>query len=102
MNKRLFLVFFASLFVLTAQAEPVPPAKNKDGSNVSGFVTADFDLRPGQTVLIQGTGGVSVFAVLFAGVLGARAIVTSSSDDKLERMRALGAWKTINYRTTPE
>jgi len=49
MNKRLFLVFIASLFVLTAQAAPVPPATNKDGSNVSGFVTADFDLRPGQT-----------------------------------------------------
>jgi hypothetical protein len=48
MNKRVFLALISFLFVLTTQAAPVPPAKNKDGSNVSGFVTADFDLRPGQ------------------------------------------------------
>lgn len=52
----------------------------------------------GDTVLIQGTGGVSIAALQFARVLGARAIVTSSSDDKLERARALGAWQTVNYR----
>jgi len=59
-------------------------------------------VRAGDTVLVQGTGGVSVFALLFGTVLGARVIVTSSSDEKLERARALGAWKTINYRTEPE
>ena len=53
MNKRLFLVIIASLFVLTAYAAPVPPARNKDGSIISGFVTADFDLRPGQTLTVE-------------------------------------------------
>ena len=59
-------------------------------------------LKGGQTVLIQGTGGVSTFALQFAVVLGARALVISSSDGKLERARSLGAWNTINYRSTPE
>jgi len=53
-------------------------------------------------VLVQGTGGVSIFALQFAVLLGARVIVTSSSDSKLERARALGAWETINYRSCPE
>ncbi|MCA0002639.1 MULTISPECIES: zinc-dependent alcohol dehydrogenase family protein [unclassified Mesorhizobium] len=56
---------------------------------------------PGQTILIQGTGGVSLFALQFAAAFGLRAIVTSSSDDKLERARKLGAWQVINYRTQP-
>ncbi len=56
----------------------------------------------GETVLILGTGGVSVFAQQFCAVMGAKTIATSSSDAKLERMRALGAGETINYRTTPE
>jgi len=50
MNKRVLLALITSLFVLTAHAAPVPPARNKDGSNVSGFVTANFDLRPGLEV----------------------------------------------------
>jgi len=57
---------------------------------------------PGESVLIQGTGGVSVFALQFATMMGARAIVTSSSDEKLDRARALGATDVVNYRTTPE
>jgi NADPH:quinone reductase-like Zn-dependent oxidoreductase len=56
----------------------------------------------GDTVLVQGTGGVSVCALLFGTALGVRVIVTSSSDEKLERARALGAWKTINYVGTPD
>ncbi|MBZ9721996.1 MULTISPECIES: NAD(P)-dependent alcohol dehydrogenase [unclassified Mesorhizobium] len=56
---------------------------------------------PGQTILIQGTGGVSLFALQFATAFGLRAIVTSSSDEKLERARKLGAWQGINYRTQP-
>jgi NADPH:quinone reductase-like Zn-dependent oxidoreductase len=56
----------------------------------------------GDTVLVQGTGGVSIFALQFASALGARVIVTSSSDEKLEQARALGAWGTINYAATPE
>ncbi len=58
-------------------------------------------LRRGETVLIQGTGGVALFALQIANALGARAIVTSSSDDKLSRAAALGAWQTINYRREP-
>jgi NADPH:quinone reductase-like Zn-dependent oxidoreductase len=63
---------------------------------------ATATLRPGSTVLIQGTGGVSIFALQFARLRGARCIVTSSSDEKLERARALGAWETINYGGTPD
>ena len=58
--------------------------------------------RPGDTVLVQGTGGVSVFALQFATLMGARVIVTSSSDEKLDRARALGATDVVNYRSTPE
>jgi NADPH:quinone reductase-like Zn-dependent oxidoreductase len=54
---------------------------------------------PGDTVLTLGTGGVSIFALQLGRVLGARVIVTSSSDDKLARAEQLGAWKTINYRS---
>jgi NADPH:quinone reductase-like Zn-dependent oxidoreductase len=56
----------------------------------------------GDTVLVQGTGGVSVFALQFAQLLGARVIVTSSSDDKLVRARRLGAWQEINYLDDPK
>ncbi|WP_095201804.1 zinc-dependent alcohol dehydrogenase family protein [Mesorhizobium carmichaelinearum] len=55
----------------------------------------------GQTILIQGTGGVSLFALQFAKAFGLRAIVTSSSYEKLKRARELGAWRVINYRTRP-
>ena len=59
-------------------------------------------LRPGSTVLVQGTGGVSVFALQIARIAGARVIVTSSSERKLERARELGAWETIHYPSVPE
>lgn len=59
-------------------------------------------VRAGETILVQGTGGVSIFALQFGLMIGARVIVTSSSDAKLERTRALGAWQTINYVTTPD
>ena len=58
-------------------------------------------LKAGDTVLTLGTGGVSVFALQFAKLMGARIISTSSSDEKLERLTALGADHTINYKTTP-
>ena len=61
----------------------------------------DNAIRPGQTVLIQGTGGGSVFALQFAKAAGARVIATSSSDAKLERMKSLGADDLINYKETP-
>ncbi len=60
------------------------------------------NLKAGDTVLTLGTGGVSVFAVQFAKMHGARVIITSSSDEKLERARGLGADETINYRATPD
>lgn len=56
----------------------------------------------GETVLLLGTGGVSVFAQQFCAMMGVRTVVTSSSDEKLARMKALGADETINYRTTPD
>jgi NADPH:quinone reductase-like Zn-dependent oxidoreductase len=66
-----------------------------------GLVT-EGGVKAGDTVLLQGTGGVSLFALQFAKLHGARAIVTSSSDDKLQRARQLGADEGINYKTTPE
>jgi NADPH:quinone reductase-like Zn-dependent oxidoreductase len=60
------------------------------------------EVSPGETVLLQGTGGVSIFALQFAKLAGARVILTSSSDEKLARAKALGADELINYKTTPE
>ena len=57
---------------------------------------------PGTTVLLQGTGGVSIFALQFAKALGARALITSSSDEKLARARALGADAGTNYKSNPD
>ena len=62
---------------------------------------ADDSLKPGDTVLIQGTGGVSIFALQFAKMAGATVIATSSSDEKLERLKAMGADHVINYRKDP-
>ena len=56
----------------------------------------------GETVLVQGTGGVSIFALQLARLMGARVIVTSSSDEKLARAKALGAAHGVNYKATPE
>lgn len=72
----------AGLTAWNAVAEGVPP-------------------REGETVVVQGTGGVALFAMQFAKLFGARVIVTSSSDSKLQRARELGADGGINYRTTP-
>ncbi len=55
--------------------------------------------RPGESVLVLGTGGVSIWALQIAVASAGRVIVTSSSDDKLHRATQLGAWRTINYRT---
>jgi NADPH:quinone reductase-like Zn-dependent oxidoreductase len=59
-------------------------------------------LKPGDTVLTQGTGGVSLFALQFARLTGARVIITSSSDAKLQRALQMGGSDGINYKTTPE
>lgn len=58
--------------------------------------------KPGDSVLVQGTGGVSLFALQFARLAGARVSVVSGSDAKLERAKALGAERGINYRRTPQ
>jgi NADPH:quinone reductase-like Zn-dependent oxidoreductase len=60
------------------------------------------NLKQTDTVLIQGTGGVSLFALQFARIVGARVIATSGSDEKLARVRQLGAVECINYRSVPE
>lgn len=62
----------------------------------------DGKVGAGSTVLVLGTGNVSLFALLFARMLGARVILTSSSDERLEEGRQLGADAVINYRDTPE
>jgi NADPH:quinone reductase-like Zn-dependent oxidoreductase len=59
-------------------------------------------LVAGQTVLLQGTGGVSIFGLQLARAMGIRAVITSSSDAKLERAKKLGASHGINYKTTPD
>jgi NADPH:quinone reductase-like Zn-dependent oxidoreductase len=63
---------------------------------------AAADLRPGSTVLIQGTGGVSIFALQFARLKGARVLGISSSYDKLERASSMGLDAGLNYRDNPE
>ncbi len=60
------------------------------------------DVKPGDTVLVLGTGGVSMYALQIARLMGAEVIVTSSSDEKLERAKELGATHTINYATDPK
>jgi NADPH:quinone reductase-like Zn-dependent oxidoreductase len=59
-------------------------------------------LKPGDWVLVQGSGGVSIFALQFARMMGCNVIATSSSDEKLERLAALGALHLINYRSEPK
>ena len=66
------------------------------------MATLEGQLGPDDVVLVQGTGGVSIFALQFAAAAGARVIATSSSDEKLARVRALGARDTINYRSVPQ
>ena len=65
-------------------------------------LVTEGNIKAGDTVLVQGTGGVSVFALQLATLSGAQVIATSSSDEKLEKATALGAAHTINYKTTPE
>jgi len=68
----------------------------------NALMCAGRPIEPGQTVLTLGTGGVSIFALQLALAAGADVIVTSSSDAKLARVRALGASATINYAQSPE
>ena len=59
-------------------------------------------IKAGSTVLLLGTGGVSIMALQFCNMIGARAIITSSSDEKLKRAKSLGAWGTINYASVAD
>jgi len=65
-------------------------------------VVEEGRVHAGDTVVVQGTGGVSLFALQFAKLHGAKVIITSSSDDKLERAKSLGADYGINYKLTPD
>ena len=60
------------------------------------------DVAPGEFVLLEGTGGVSIFGLQLAAAAGAKPIITSSSDQKLARAKELGAFGTVNYRSNPE
>ena len=80
------------------QAATLPTA----GLTAWNAVTRHGGVRPGDVVLVQGTGGVSTFALQFAAASGARVIVTSSSDEKLQRAKTLGAQAGINYRREPD
>ncbi|WBW72941.1 alcohol dehydrogenase [Schizosaccharomyces osmophilus] len=66
------------------------------------FGSKEHQLKPGQNVLIQGTGGVSIFALQFAVAAGARATVISSSDEKLQIAKKLGARYLVNYKKNPD
>ncbi|WP_206696254.1 zinc-binding dehydrogenase [Agrobacterium leguminum] len=66
------------------------------------YSLVDFgDLQSGKTVLVQGTGGVSIFALQIASALGANVIATSSRDENLVRVKEIGAKSVVNYRTDP-
>lgn len=65
-------------------------------------LAVDSDVEAGQSVVLQGTGGVSIFGLQLAKAMGLRTIITSSSDEKLAQAKALGADHTINYRTVPD
>jgi NADPH:quinone reductase-like Zn-dependent oxidoreductase len=71
-------------------------------AGVTAWNATSGNFKTGDTVLTLGTGGVSIFALQFARLSGARVIVTSSNNDKLAKARALGAHETINYKEIPE
>lgn len=71
-------------------------------AGIEGTIDWGESVKPGDTVLLLGTGGVSISALKLAKAAGARAIITSSDDGKLARAIELGADHAINYRTHPE
>src|SRR5262249_18485738 len=72
------------------------------GVTVWNAIREHAKLIAGQTVLLQGTGGISIFGLQLARMMGIQVIITSSSDDKLARAKTLGANHSINYKTTPD
>ena len=91
------------LFKLPSNLTPIQSSTlGAAGATVWSTVQRLGQIKAGDTVLSLGTGGVSVFAMQVAKMNGARAVITSSSNEKLERMKALGADVTVNYRSNPE
>lgn len=96
--------------VVPAEDAVHPPANLSDAEAATLPIAAltawstlqEGGIKTGDTVLVQGTGGVALFALQFAKLAGARVIAISSSDEKLARARTLGADVGINYRTTPD
>ena len=100
---REFVVMPASWFTKAPKGYGFDEAATLPTAGVTAWrALAEGKLKSGDTVLVQGTGGVSIFALQLAKAAGARVIATSSSDQKLERLRTLGADLTINYKQQPE
>jgi NADPH:quinone reductase-like Zn-dependent oxidoreductase len=91
----------ASLVALPAHLDFAQGAALPIAATTAWNAVRSAQLRPGSVVVLLGTGGVSIFALQFAKASGATVILASSSDDKLERARQLGADHLINYRATP-
>ena len=87
---------------------PGPPVSVEEAATLpcaavtAWHALAEGGLQAGETVLLQGTGGVSIFALQIAKLFGARVLITSGSDDKLARAMQMGAAAGVNYRTTPD
>ncbi|WP_394792008.1 NAD(P)-dependent alcohol dehydrogenase [Rhodoferax sp.] len=90
-----------SLVALPAHLDFVQGAALPIAATTAWNAVRSASVRPGSVVLLLGTGGVSIFALQFAKASGATVILASSSDEKLERARQLGADHVINYRATP-
>lgn len=99
-----FVVVPASQLVPAPKAASAVAASTLPVAGLTAWfaLVEEGSLRPGQTVVVQGTGGVSMFAVQLAAAQGARVIVTSTSEAKLDRARALGASAGINRVTEPD
>jgi len=94
----------ASAFTRAPMGYSPPEAATLTCAGVTAWraLAPNGGLKAGDTVLVQGAGGVSVFALLFAKAMGATVIATSSSDAKLERLKSLGADHLINYKSEPK
>lgn len=90
-----------SLVTLPAHLDFIQGAALPIAATTAWNAVRSAHLRPGSVVLLLGTGGVSIFALQFAKASGATVILASSSDEKLERARQIGADHLINYRATP-
>ena len=97
--KRAAVTLLASVIAAAGHAAEIA-VEAGDGA-ADRLMEALITVEPGDTVLIQGSGGVSVFALQFAKAAGATVIATSSSGEKLERLRELGADHLINYKDVP-